>query len=138
MHQSQATAKGRLTIDADPHATSTPAREATRRLIRRAAAWLANWGVQAGDVVAVCAPDSIDVAVTRQAVSSIGAIIVTLSPSSPRRELYAQLCVSGARWLVTTPELFTQKLEVAVRPSAVTQTFLIGGAAAGGGAPLPE
>lgn len=100
--------------------------------VRRAGAWLAARGVRADDVVAVCAPDGINVAVTRNAVSSIGAVAVTLSPSSPRRELFAQLCVSGARWLVTTSDLFAQKLEVAVRPSAVAQTFLLGDATASG------
>jgi acyl-coenzyme A synthetase/AMP-(fatty) acid ligase len=93
---------------------------ATSELVaRRAKAWLAARGVQAGDVVALCAPDSIDVAVTKQAISSIGAVEVTLSPLSSRRDLFAQLCGSGARWLVTTRDLLAQKLEVAARPTAV-------------------
>jgi len=151
MNQSQAIAKEQLTHNAHSHATSPPAREAAQpqtdttglaedqheelllpaaeaEAVRRAGAWLAARGVRAGDVVALCAPDSIDAAVTRDAASSIGAVVVTLSPPSPRRELFAQLCVSGARWLVTTSDLFAQKLEVAVRPSAVAQTFLIGSA----------
>jgi hypothetical protein len=75
-----------------------------------------------------CAPDSADVAVMKQAISSIGAIEVTLSPLSSPRDLFALLCGSGARWLVTTGDLFAQKLEVAARPTAVMQTFLIGSA----------
>jgi long-subunit acyl-CoA synthetase (AMP-forming) len=148
MNQASTTTKAWVTHAVHPHASSPSAKEATRPPaataglaeekhqgpsvpvagavpVRRAGAWLADQGVRAGDVVALCAPDSIDVAITRCAASSIGAIVVMLSPSSPRRDLFAQLCVSGARWLVTTSDLFAQKLEVAVRPSAVVQTFLI-------------
>ena len=95
----------------------------------RAGAWLATQGVRAGDVVALCAPECTDLALTKYAISSVGAVQVTLSPMSSRRDLYAQLCGSGARWLVTTPDLFEQKLEVAARPTAVMQTFLIGSGA---------
>jgi acyl-coenzyme A synthetase/AMP-(fatty) acid ligase len=95
----------------------------------RAGAWLAAQGVRASDVVALCAPESPDLALTKYAISSVGAVQVTLSPMSSRRDLYAHLCGSGARWLVTTRDLFEQKLEVAARPTAVMQTFLIGSAA---------
>lgn len=153
MNQSRPTTKERVAHNMHSHATSPSEEEATRtpiataglavkqhqepslpaaraEAVRRAGAWLADRGVRAGDVVALCAPDSVDVALTRCAASSIGAVVVMLSPSSPRRDLFAQLCVSGARWLVTTSDLYAQKLEVAVRPSAVVQTFLIGSAAA--------
>jgi acyl-coenzyme A synthetase/AMP-(fatty) acid ligase len=104
--------------------------QATRALAtRQAGAWFAARGVQAGDVVALCAPDRIDVSVMKQAISSIGAVELTLSPLSSRRDLFAQLCGSGARWLVTTCDLLAQKLEVAARPTAVIRTFLIGSAA---------
>jgi hypothetical protein len=99
--------------------------------VHRAGAWLSARGIRAGDVVAMCAPDSFDATVTRYAISSTGAVAVTLSPLSSRRELFAQLCGSGARWLVTTSDLFVQKLEVAARPSAVIATFLIGRTADG-------
>jgi hypothetical protein len=36
------------------------------------------------------------------------------------------MCRSGAQWLVTTAGLYAQKLEIAVRPSAILETFLIG------------
>jgi acyl-coenzyme A synthetase/AMP-(fatty) acid ligase len=88
-------------------------------------AWLAVRGVRAGDVVAICAPDTFEATATRNAIASIGADTVTLNPLSPRPELHARLCGSGAHWLVTTPELFAQKLEVAARPSAVMGSFLI-------------
>jgi acyl-CoA synthetase (AMP-forming)/AMP-acid ligase II len=85
--------------------------------------------VRPGDVVALCVPESLDLALTKYAISSVGALAVTLSPVSSRRDLFAQLCGSGARWLVTTSDLFAQKLEVAARPTAVMRTFLIGSAA---------
>jgi acyl-CoA synthetase (AMP-forming)/AMP-acid ligase II len=91
-------------------------------------ACLAARGVRAGDVIAVCAPDGIEVTATRCAATSMRAIVVTLSPLSPGQDVFSQLCVSGARWLVTTPDLFARKLEAAARPSAVTGTFLIGSA----------
>ena len=102
---------------------------ASELVVGRAEAWLTARGVQAGDAVALCAPDSVDVAVTKRAISSIGAVEVTLSPLSSRRDLCAQLCGSGARWLVTTRALLAQKLQVAARPTAVIHTFLIGSAA---------
>ena len=80
-------------------------------------------------VLALCAPDSIDFFVTCYAASSIGAVIATLNPLSPGQEIFLQLCQSGARWLVTTGELFVPKLEVAARPSAVRVAFLIGAGA---------
>jgi hypothetical protein len=104
-------------------------------VVCRARAWLAARGVRAGDVVALCAPDSFDMAVTRYVISFIGAVAVTLSPLSSRRDLFARLCGSGARWLITTCDLFVQKLEVAARPTAVMQTFLTGSAV--GDAKLP-
>jgi acyl-coenzyme A synthetase/AMP-(fatty) acid ligase len=108
---------------------------ASELVARLAETWLTARGVQAGDVVALCAPDGIDVTVTKQAISSIGAVQVTLSPLSSRRYLFAQLCRSGARWLVTTQDLLAQKLEVAARPTAVIHTFLIGPAAGNETAP---
>ena len=120
---------GKASID-EPDAGYMHEPQATSKLVaRRAGTWLAARGVQAGDVVALCAPDSIDVAATKQAISSIGAVEVTLNPLSSRRELFGQLCESGARWLVTTLDLMVQKLEVAARPTAVMQTFLICSAA---------
>ena len=112
-----------------------PADDRAVLVVGRAGAWLTARGVRAGDVVALCAPDSFDMAVTRYVISLIGAVAVTLSPLSSRRELFAQLCGSGARWLITTCDLFVQKLEVAARPTAVMQTFLTGSAAGDATAP---
>jgi acyl-CoA synthetase (AMP-forming)/AMP-acid ligase II len=86
-------------------------------------------------VIALCAPDSFDMAVTRYVISLIGAVAVTLSRLSSRRDLFVRLCGSGARWLITTCDLFVQKLEVAARPTAVMQTLLTGSAAGDATAP---
>jgi acyl-coenzyme A synthetase/AMP-(fatty) acid ligase len=103
--------------------------------VRTAGEWLAAAGVRAGDVIALCVPDSVELIIALHAAAWTGAIPATLSPLSPRRELYRRLCVSGARWLVTTSELFAQKLEAAARPTAVIETFVIGSAAGAQAAP---
>jgi len=93
---------------------------------------MAERGVTAREVVVLGAPDSIELAVTRYASSSMGAVVVMLSPLSPAGNCLPRLCESGARRLVTTPDLFAQKLEVAARPTAVVQTLLIGSAPTSG------
>jgi acyl-coenzyme A synthetase/AMP-(fatty) acid ligase len=106
--------------------------------VRMAGERLAAAGVRAGDVVALCVPDGVELIIALHAAALIGAIPATLSPASPRRELYGRLCRVGARWLVTTSELFAQKLEVAARPTPVIETFLIGSAAGAQVAPRAQ
>lgn len=78
-------------------------------------AWLVGRKVRAGDVVALCAPDSIEFVATRQMASWPGAVVVTLSPLSPSQEMFGQLCRSRARWLVSTSQLFGRKPKAAAR-----------------------
>jgi acyl-CoA synthetase (AMP-forming)/AMP-acid ligase II len=125
MDDFQATSQTRLTHDARPGVTPLFLRRHQANAFRSAQSLLVARGVREGDAIALCAPPSIELAAARNAATSIGAVVVTLSPKSPRRELCGQLCRSGARWLVTTSDLFAQKLEVAARPSAVVETFLI-------------
>ena len=94
--------------------------------VSKVAAGLAARGVQAGDVLAMCAPNSIEFIVTLYAAMSIGAIVTTALPVVSREEIVRELQASRARWLVTTVELFEQKLEAAARAARIVETFVIG------------
>jgi hypothetical protein len=94
--------------------------------LRWAGAWLVAQKVRADDVLASCAPDSIEFVAARQTASWTRAAVVTLSPLSPGQEMLGQLCRSRARWLVTTSQLFQRKPKAAARMSAGIQPFLIG------------
>jgi acyl-CoA synthetase (AMP-forming)/AMP-acid ligase II len=63
--------------------------------VRRVGTGLANCGVGATDVVALCAANSIDFVVGWYAASSIGAIVTTLNPSSTSEETSHHLRRSG-------------------------------------------
>jgi len=58
--------------------------------------------VRPGDVLALCAPNSIEFAVTWYAASSAGAILTTVNPIASEEEILHQLRQTGARWLITT------------------------------------
>ena len=67
-------------------------------------------GVRPGDVLALCAPNSIEFVVAWYAATSIGAIVTTVNPQWTSEEIVRQLRQTGARWLVTTAGLAGQKL----------------------------
>ena len=94
--------------------------------VREVAAGLAARGVRAGDVLAICAPNSIDFIVAAYAASSIGAIVTSTPPVSTHDEIVRQFLGSAACWLVTTAELFEKKLETAARAARIVETFVIG------------
>jgi acyl-CoA synthetase (AMP-forming)/AMP-acid ligase II len=94
--------------------------------VRGTAAWLATQGVRPGEVLALCAPNSIEFAVTSYAALSAGAILTTVNPIASDEEIVHQLRQTGARWLVTTAGLFAPKLEAAARASGIAVTFVIG------------
>ena len=103
--------------------------------VRGTGAWLAAQGVRPGDVLALCAPNSIEFAVTAYAALSAGAILTTVNPIASRGEIVHQLRQTRARWLVTTAGLFAPKLEGAARESGIHESFVIGaGAGAAPGA----
>jgi acyl-CoA synthetase (AMP-forming)/AMP-acid ligase II len=96
--------------------------------VRRVGSGLAARGVRPGDVVGLCAPNSIEFVVTWYAATSIGAIVTTINPASTVAEITRQLRQSDAKALVTTAELCDQKLREAARTSAVAEAYLIGAA----------
>ena len=78
------------------------------------------------DVVALCAPNSIEFVLAWYPASSIGAIVTTLNPASTAAELTHQLRTAGARWLVTTAQLYDEKLRGAADAAGIGESMLIG------------
>ena len=79
--------------------------------VRRVGAGLAAHGVQPGDVVALCAPNSIEFVVAWYAASMVGATLTTLNPAFRGEEITQLLRQARTRWLVTSVELFEEKID---------------------------
>ena len=74
-------------------------------LVRQSAGGLAIRGVRKGDVLGLCAPNSIEFIVAFYAASSVGAVVTTVNPQWTDEEISRQLAQAGARWLATTREV---------------------------------
>jgi acyl-CoA synthetase (AMP-forming)/AMP-acid ligase II len=96
--------------------------------VRRVGAGLAAHGVQPGDVVALCAPNSIEFVVAWYAASMVGAILTTVNPAFRGEEITQLLRQARARWLVTSVELFEEKVRLCAVAAGVRQTFVLGAA----------
>ena len=96
--------------------------------VRRVGAGLAAHGVQPGDVVALCAPNSIEFVVAWYAASMVGATLTTLNPAFRGEEITQLLRQARARWLVTSVELFEEKMRLCAVAAGVRQTFVLGAA----------
>jgi acyl-CoA synthetase (AMP-forming)/AMP-acid ligase II len=99
--------------------------------VRESAAGLSARGVRPGDVLALCAPNCIEFAVAWYAATSIGAVVTTVNPLCTGDEISRQLRQTGARWLVATSGPVEQKLRAVIPGTAIMETFVIGGPAAG-------
>jgi acyl-CoA synthetase (AMP-forming)/AMP-acid ligase II len=93
--------------------------------VHRVARGFQQRGLRKGDVLAMCCPNSPDFAVSYYAALSIGAVVTTMNPMLTAEDVAGQLEHSGARWLVTTPELF-EKLAVAVAVAGLDEVFVLG------------
>src|SRR6516164_6108247 len=98
------------------------------RAVRAVGGGLSARGVREGEVLALCAPNSIEFVISWFAASSIGAIVTTLNPASTGEELAQQLKQAGARWLVTTGGLYEEKLRTAADATGIAESYLIGAA----------
>ena len=96
--------------------------------VRAVAGGLFDHDVRQDDVVALCAPNSIEFVLAWYAASSIGAIVAALNPASTADELTHQLRQAGARWLVTTSDLYEDKLRDVAEAAGIAESYLIGGA----------
>lgn len=95
------------------------------RLIRRAAAGLAARGFEKGDVFAIAIPNVPEYAVIFHAVSLLGGVSTTVNPLVTVEEMAHQLKDSGAKYLLTIPQLAEKGLEAA-RKTGVREVFLLG------------
>ena len=115
--------------------------------VRGLAAGLAARGFRKGDVFAHCAPNLPEYAIAFHGVASAGGVNTTANPLLTEDELTKQLVDSGARMLVTLPELLDKATAAAGR-SDVEEIFVYGEAdgatpfasllSAGGEAPRVE
>jgi len=96
--------------------------------VRQVAAGLRAHGVAKGDVLALCSHNSPEFVITYYAAASAGAAITTVNPLATGGEIAAQLTAAGARWLVTTPEVFDDKGRQAAASAGVTESFVYGAA----------
>jgi len=96
--------------------------------VRGLAAGLAERGFVKGDVFAHYAPNLPEYAVAFHGVATAGGVNTTANPLMTVEELSSQLVDSGARLLVTVPELL-DKATAAAQRSGVEEIFVYGEAA---------
>ena len=96
-----------------------------RELVTEVAAGLAQRGFGKGDVFAHYAPNLPEYAVAFHAVATVGGVNTTANPLLTVDELAAQLNDSGARLLVTVPELL-EKATAASARAGVEEIFVYG------------
>ena len=124
----------RALVDAATGAALTYAELATA--VGEVSAGLAARGVGPGDVLALCAPNSIDFVLAYLAATSAGAVVTTVNPLWTEAEIGRQLRQSGARWLVSTADLLAGKLRALVRETGIAEAFAIGAQSGGEATPF--
>jgi acyl-CoA synthetase (AMP-forming)/AMP-acid ligase II len=97
--------------------------------VQRAAAGLAASGYRKGDVFGMLAPNCIEFAIAFHAVASIGGIVAPLNTGLTVEEATRQLRETGARALLTTPQLIERGREAA--SGAGVQEIIVFGEAPG-------
>lgn len=98
--------------------------------VDRAAAGLAERGLEKGDVFAIYSPNLPEYAVAFHGVTSAGGVVTTANPLYTVEELSRQLDDSGARYLLTVPPFLEKALDAADR-TGVEEVFVLGEAEAG-------
>jgi acyl-CoA synthetase (AMP-forming)/AMP-acid ligase II len=93
--------------------------------VRAVAGCLAERGFGKGDVFAHYAPNCPEYAVAFHAVATVGGVNTTANPQLTEEEFAIQLRDSGARLVVTIPEL-VEKATAAARQSSVEEIFVYG------------
>ncbi len=94
-------------------------------LIGRLAAGLARHGVKKSEVFAIYSPNLPEVALAFHAVASLGAATTMVPPLFTGEEIIKQLKDSGARYLLSIPQLIQNAQKVA-RAAGITRIFVIG------------
>lgn len=94
-------------------------------LISRLAAGLARHGVKKGEVFAIYTPNLPEVPLAFHAVATLGAATTMVPPLFTDEEIIKQLNDSGARYLLTVPELMPNAQRVA-QAAGITKLFVFG------------
>lgn len=94
-------------------------------LIKRLAAGLAAHGLRKGDVFAIYTPNLPEYVLAFHAVASLGATTTMVPPLFTDEEIIKQLRDSGAKFLLTIPQLLGKAREVA-QASGIRKVFVIG------------
>jgi acyl-CoA synthetase (AMP-forming)/AMP-acid ligase II len=131
-HARQRGAK-RALVDAASGATLTYPQLSAQ--VATASASLRARGITRGDVLALCAPNSIEFVVTLLAAGTAGVVVTTVNPAWTESEISRQLRQTGARWLVSSPGLLAGKLRAPARDAGLAGSFPIEGLARGEMAP---
>ena len=94
-------------------------------LVKRLAAGLAAHGIRKGDVFAVYAPNLPEYVLAFHAVATLGATTTMAPPLFTDEEIIRQLRDSGAKFLLTIPQLMS-KARAAADASGIQKVFVIG------------
>jgi acyl-CoA synthetase (AMP-forming)/AMP-acid ligase II len=94
-------------------------------LVRRLAAGLAALGLKKGDVLAIFAPNSPEFVLTFHAAALLGGVVTMVPPLFTDDEIKTQLRDSGARFLLTIPQLLDKAREAA-KAASVEKIIVIG------------
>jgi acyl-CoA synthetase (AMP-forming)/AMP-acid ligase II len=97
--------------------------------VRRATAGFAAQGVAKGDVVVLCSPNRPEFVIAYYAALAAGGVVTTINPMVTAAELGGQLNSAGARWMVTTLELFELTARDAAATAQLREVFVFGAAA---------
>src|SRR5215212_5269179 len=93
--------------------------------VRAAAAGLARRGFAKGDVLAILSPNVPEYVVTFHAVATLGGVVTPVNPLYTVEELAKQLQDSGAKWLVTVPQLL-ERARGAAEGKGLSELFVFG------------
>src|SRR5215213_6175531 len=93
--------------------------------VRAAAAGLARRGFRKGDVLALLSPNLPEYVVAFHAVATLGGIVTPVNPLYTVEELSKQLQDSGAKWLVTIPQLL-ERARAAAEGKGLNELFVFG------------
>ena len=96
-----------------------------RGYVNKLAAGFAARGVTKGDVFAIYSPNIPEYALAFHALSSLGAATTIVPPLFTAEEIIKQLTNSGAKYLLTIPQLMEKAREVA-QASGVQKLFVVG------------
>ena len=96
-------------------------------LIQKLAGGFSSHGLSQGEVFAIYAPNLPEYVLAFHAVASLGAITTMAPPLFTAEELTRQLIDSGAKFLLTIPQLMSPALEAAAA-SGIRKIFVIGDA----------